>query len=635
MIKVNVMSSLLGGMRGISFLILLLLVQDYLFPIYAGRTKTENKSKIKWIYGENKDSRTIAFIEFENLSPQRKEIYDSYKSSLPRIIAERIQNNKSIESPSNDFIPILKKVSDSYLVKEISFADAEKNSQLMDEVFRIGTIQSIELINQLTNENETSDTLLFTVATNFITNQTSLGEVVSTNIVTNQTQVNIEDLSLFSTLTNKKVAYYSINQENRKYVFYIFKEDPKLYFDPRILVPYKKYFVSNDLFLPTTIDGQDYYPIDKNKKKKFVLSPKLYRLNDAPLGNILNQKNIDYFVFGSFKVIRNQMELSLYVIHSYEKKITHIYHKKFSSSDVREKIKQLDILILSFLQKKNIILNTQFSSQPTGGFLRLNDRFIGAMPQTLSQWVEGKYIYEVWYPNQNVSQANSDNTINERNIEINKSDTQTKFFFKSEEKGILDININNGIQGDYYLNSKLIGKNKSSYSDELFPGEYFVRISKSNYVTRNFKINVEPSTRTSLSFGIKKNEPKNSWRETFLDYGRNTKIFGAIGLGLGAASFGIFIHTLRLEDKKNSSQKRIEELTENGLDPSDEQALRDQYSKEYNKYLAIGLGVFSGGIISLITMLTFHTLDVFDKHAPIETTFNHRGDVEIKYTKDL
>ncbi|BBM88737.1 hypothetical protein COTS27_00422 [Spirochaetota bacterium] len=104
---------------GVIFLGVLMITQP-LYGLLRGKVAKVDETDNIWIYANDKGERSLSFIAFENVS--KDENFDSFRSSIPKAIAEVLRNYETLRLPEEDYIPTLV-ATDKYQLFKYSYAD--------------------------------------------------------------------------------------------------------------------------------------------------------------------------------------------------------------------------------------------------------------------------------------------------------------------------------------------------------------------------------------------------------------------------------------------------------------------------------------------------------------------------------
>ncbi len=622
------------------FLVIFLLFFLNSFPfIWKGKQQDLASKENNWIYVKDKDSRTIAFLEFENYTKNRAKDFDSFKESLPRLIAKQFRSIKELDVPENDFVASPEN-QNKYKIFKLPFEDSIRLFKKYGDFLNKTQFEASKIFGEeiaLTNAVTISTTNAISENTNTI-NQNQLNEnneENQDNATSENTPKEKESLEkkIADFLTQTKVAYIETNEN--EYVFYGYNGSPLNYVDANLISEQNLTNITVPIY--TNANGIKFFVFREKGAKKLILDEKLYSFN-IPLNETIKKVGANYLVYGKYEVRGINFFLDIFVINKAKATIEKIYSKKIRNSVIRKEARNLSQYIIGYLEKKELVNNVSFTSNPKGASLYLDGKFQGKLPLTFPVLVKKKYQYEIYLEKNQLSTIETDFPGDRQVIDVDRSNGKVVFNLDSlKDKGglsKLNVFIDNEIPSDFYFNTDLIGHQQTTFSRDLEPGNYHLTVTNANFLTKNFKITIPQSEDLDIHLNMHPNQ-KNSVHDFFFNHSRNVKIFSILGFLLGTSGIAIYFQALDYEDRRNEVDRRLNEVSSTSIGYNNLEDYRGYLTKEYNSSAAISLGLLGGSLVSFLGALFSHYFDVWEGRIKIETEMEHSPDTKFIYKTSI
>ena len=595
--------------------------------IWKGKENNLSNEKNNWIYIENKSDRKIAFLEFGNESKTRKKDFNSYRESIPKSLAKQLRGIKYLEVPAEDFIPVPKN-REKYKTFSIN---TEDYLSLSEKYFDFSSKTQYELSKIFKEQLAITNNIAFTNSSAF-TNETTLtnGSVVNDQklAIENEAKKKALEQQAIEFFAKTKIAYSETNEN--EYVFYGYKNSPLSYIDAQLINEDDIDKISVPLY--TNKNGIRFFIYQKNEPKALILKEKLYSFNTS-LKEVIEKIKADYTIYGEYRVEGIYFFLDVFIINHEKKTIVNVYSERIKNFQIREAVKQLSQFIIAYLEKKEIIQNTAFNSNPPGASLYLNNKFQGKMPIVFPNFVKKKYNYRVSLENHVLYDIETNLPGNNKELSVDRSNGIVNFNLQAtaleEEFAELNVKIDNDVPSDFYFDTDLVAVSETNFTKRLPPGNYYLSVTNDNFVTRNFKIDLDKGETLNLSFKMNPEKKRPVW-DFFFNHERNVKIFSILGFFLGTSTIAVYLQTLELEDKRNEVDRRLRELNRSTVGYNRLGNYRNYLTKQYNSYAASSAGLFAGTLLSFTSALFAHYFDIWEERIRIESSFEHGLDAKFE-----
>ncbi len=617
--------------KGSIFFIIFLFSSLWPF-IWKGKESSLSRVKQNWVYVENKKTRSIAFLEFENETTTRKEDFASFKSSIPKALARQMDNLALIGTPADDYIPQPKN-QNNYNIFKISFDEALKLQAKYGDFVGKTQYQTIKLFDQELNlTNDISSIISQTNQNNenlSLTNQDQQATQQPEEVEADEEKPATEEEKIIKFLTESKVAYIETNQN--EYIYYGFKGPPSTYFDAQLIRNEDIGLLEIPLY--TNENQIRFFKDTTNLPKALSLNQNLYSFN-VSLKSTIEKIDADYFVYGRYRVEGINFFIDVFVINKYTGTIKNVFSKRVRSSLVRNELRQIPQFIFAYLQGNELVENVTFTSEPEGARLYLDGKFRGKLPLTFATLEKKKYAYRVSLERHHLKEVATNLPGDENYLDVDRSNAKVDFdlgpIAGDIEESILTVDIENNVLADFYFNTDLVVREDDYFTSSLLPGDYYLILTNAGYETKNIKIEMRKGQ--DLDIGVKMRALHSDPLGDFLfDHERNVRVFSILGFLFSTGAIATYLQALSFEDKRDEVDRRLTVVPSTTLGYSDLANYRNYLTEELNNYSLIAGGIFAGALLSFVAALFSHNFDVWEDRIKIESNFAHTPDVRFTY----